>query len=191
MKETQNRPDTRPDTRPDRTAKPQESSTGRGIEEALGGALSRVLERAGLDVRVVHTTAPAAEEGAQAAPSESTAQAAPPAQALPHRDALLTLVALALGRELLAAAPAPAEAVSEPAPEPAPEPVLPPAQCDRLSDLLRPAEPGEVVSLAPVTVPGRPVSVGTPLAPSPIRPATAQPTARPAPGRGRNVTIRY
>ncbi|MFO0579366.1 MAG: hypothetical protein U1A78_35645 [Polyangia bacterium] len=183
---------------PDNTER--DAAAARGLQGAIGGALSRVFERAGIDVRVVPAgtpepspaqQSPAQQSPAQQSPAQQSDEnaaaapaAAPPAPAvLAVHDALVAVAALAIGRQLLTTAQA-AERASEPAP-----------QCDRLSDLLS-SDPADAETPAPhplAPVAGRAVVAGT--AAGPARPAGGtsepRPSARPAPAPRRNVTIRY
>lgn len=179
------------------------ASSREKLEDTLGGALTRVLSRAGLSVRVVPSAqgAATAEESSRSHPPASAPSAGSyPASAaaveyLPARDELITLFTIVLAGKVLGQLPAGAlietVAASEPAaPETADsglgsqpvQPVVPPA-----------AIPWKALPSPPVTGP-------TPPKPAPARPApvtaapapasaASKPTAPPVKGRG--FTIRY
>lgn len=153
----------------------------RGIEGAIGGALSRVFERAGIDVRVVPAgPREPSPEPQPAASVETSAPAAPVPATDPVHNALLALAALAIGRQLLMTAQAAVEVPSQPA-----------VQCDRLSELLS-SDPADAEVPAPYSVApvaGRAVVAGGQARPAAPRAAGTPPSARPAPRR--SVTIRY
>ena len=184
MKKDQNRSDKR--SQAGSSEQDAAPAAARGLEGAIGGALSRVFERAGLDVRVV----PAGSPAPSAPPPEASRGAAPPAAPVPApapaassvQDALVTLAVLAIGRQLLAKA------------QPAVEAPRPPAvQCDRLSELLS-SDPADAEAPAPqpvAPVAGRVVVAGGPARPSTGRTAEPRPSTRPAPSPRRSVTIRY
>lgn len=158
---------------------------------ALGGALSRIFERAGLDVRVLHQATP---------PSDPAA--APPA-GIPGRDALLTVATAVLAERLLAVrstAGAPAHPPARlddaaPAGEPAP-----PAVCDRISDLLGPAVVDPTArpaprAAAPAITPPLPsrqrTAAAEPASGAPAVAASPAPAAAPASAKPRGFTLRY
>ncbi len=181
-----------------------DSASGREkLEDTLGGALTRVLSRAGLSVRVVPTAqgSGAAEEAARshppaAAPSATSHPADDAAACLPARDELITLFTIVLAGKVLGQLPAGAfietAAVSEPAAPEAPDsgpgsqpvpPAAPPA-----------AIPWKALPSPPVTGP----APQKPAAPARLPPVTAAPAPAPAaskptaaPVKGRGFTIRY
>ena len=180
------------------------ASSREKLEDSLGGALTRVLSRAGLSVRVV----PAAQGAATA--EESTRSHSPAAvqsspsypandaeaESLPARDELITLFTIVLAGKVLGQLPAGAlietVAAGEPASETADgglgsqpvQPAVPPA-----------AIPWKAPPSPPVTGPTPPKS-----APARLPPVTAAPAPAPAPAasksaaapvKGRGFTIRY
>ena len=187
---------TQPDKRPaaaassatESAARPEsETLSGREkLEDTLGGAISRVLSRAGLGVRVVaKATESDSAEPEQTAPAGSSrspavARSPEPAKAsLPARDELITLLTLVLGSQLLQKHAADAHADnSTPAATPA-------APTDPLS-----GTPWQAAPSPPVTGPPLP---GRPLPRPPAAGATASPSNGKAapPTKGRGFTIRY
>lgn len=162
----------------------------------LGGALSRLFERAGLDVRVTSPVTPPPAQGAS------------PASALPARDALLTLATVVLSERLLSARSAPAESRTATATAPAQPPARseetaravapsPAAACDRISDLLGPAVVDPTArpaprAAAPAVVPSaatRPRAAA--VEPATVAPAAPASSAAPAAEKRRGFTLRY
>ena len=200
MKDAQNPPSKRSGStvKSGKSSTPSPSLTGRGLEGAIGDALSRVLEKAGLDLRVVPIDATAKQSRSsrssqkvrpkQPAPAATDA-AAPhlePKEPAPARsesklsspDALVAVAALVLGRELLATMPV--DRGSD-----ASAPAM--AHCDKLSDLLTaaPLQSAESMTAAAPSVTPTPGQAGS----TSLRDKPA--AAKTAPARERNVTIRY
>ena len=186
-----------PDAAP--RSEPDAASSREKLEDTLGGALSRVLARAGIGVRVVPAGA-ADPAGASPPPAAAPAPACPiaagPADAaavLPARDELVTLLTLVVGGQLLGKLPAGAliESVPTSAPAAASGPVKSATQ--QAAGAAPTARPWQAAPSPPVTGP-------LPPKPAPARPPGAAPapaashsTGKPAPGptKGRGFTIRY
>lgn len=155
------------------------------VAGVLGGALSRIFERAGLDVRVTSpTTQPVAQAPTPTTTATATATAtATPSPALPARDALLTLATAVLAERLLSA-----RSPTTPAPA---------AACDRIGDLLGPAVVDPTArpvprATAPAVVPPaatRPRAAAAESASA--APAAPASPAAPAPEKRRGFTLRY
>ena len=189
---------TQPDKRPaaaaaagsatESAARPEsETLSGREkLEDTLGGAISRVLSRAGLGVRVVaKATESDSADPEQTAPAGSSRSPAvvrdkePAKAALPARDELITLLTLVLGSQLLQEHAADVHADNgTPATAPA-------APTDPLSGTPWQAAPSPPVTGPPL--PGRPLP-RPPAAGAPASPANGK--AAP-PTKGRGFTIRY
>ncbi len=177
----------------DALRKDAESSTGKELlENTLGGALSRILERSGIDLRIVNT-APHSSEASSAAETATPAATAAPnaAPSAPEskpssagspaaKQELVTLATLLLG-QILAARLGTCSAAKEAATVAKEAPL-------RLSQL----------SFLPPEAPA-PTAAPTASAPPPRSPSRssaegngsqAAPASRPA-GKGRPFTLRY
>ena len=183
-----------------------DSPSGREkLEDTLGGALTRVLSRAGLAVRVVPgANAPAGDSEAVRPPVAAPADAPVPecysaddagaaAGRLPAGEALITLVTIVLAGRVLGRLPAGAlvetaaaseRTAAEPAGRGAGSQPVPPAAPPAATPWLAPPSPA-VTGPAPAKPAPARVS---PAAAAPA-PAASKPTAAPAKGRG--FTIRY
>lgn len=193
-----------PDAAP--RSEPDAASSREKLEDTLGGALSRVLARAGIGVRVVPTGAADPIEPAGATPPATVPAPACPVAgdaiaALPARDELITLMTLVVGGQLLGKLPAgarlesvpvrAADAASGPASGPASGSISQaPPQSTAAAPTIRPwqAPPSPPVTgpLPPKPAPARPTG------PAPA-PAASPPAGKPAAGptKGRGFTIRY
>lgn len=201
-----------PDAAP--RSEPDAASSREKLEDTLGGALSRVLARAGIGVRVVPTGAADPSEPAGAtAPATVPAPACPVAgdaiAALPARDELITLMTLVVGGQLLGKLPAGARLESVPgrtadaASGPASGPVSGPGNGPGNGSIS--PNPPQATGAAPTirpwqAPPSPPVTGPLPPKPAPARPtgpapapAASQPAGKPAAGptKGRGFTIRY
>jgi hypothetical protein len=202
MKKTPQQPETRPALAAGRATQPtspeSEVLSGREkLEDTLGGALTRVLSRAGLAVRVVPSASPDAVTSATAADRKPAARPEAPAACqptdsapaprssggLPARDELITLISLVLGGKVLdllterAATDHPASVRT-----PAASPAIPPR------DPLH-GTPWLAAPAPPVTGPPEPAPASA-LPPA----AAANPGSGKAsfgPTKGRGFTIRY
>ncbi|HRI55256.1 MAG TPA: hypothetical protein PLW65_34210, partial [Pseudomonadota bacterium] len=106
-----------PDAAP--RSEPDAASSREKLEDTLGGALSRVLARAGIGVRVVPTGAadpiePAGATPPATVPAPTCPVAGDAIAALPARDELITLMTLVVGGQLLGKLPAGARLESVP-----------------------------------------------------------------------------
>lgn len=153
------------------------------IEDTLGGALTRVLARAGLDLRVVPKPTPAGPAAAVlgAAPVPGGEPPAAAKAVLPARDELITLLTLVIGSQLLQ------RHAADPGADRA-DAVLanPPAESDRHGN-----PPWLAAQSPPVTGPALPAR---PLPRSPVAspaPSPAPAKAAAVPPKGRGFTIRY
>lgn len=172
------------------------ASSREKLEDTLGGALSRVLARAGIGVRVVPTGAADASAPAGAPPPVSAPAcpaAADAAAVLPARDELITLLTLVVGSQLLGKLPAGARIES--VPERAADAASGPLRSD--SQPATAAPPAARLWQAP---PSPPVTGPLPPKPAPARPpgpapapAASSTPGKPAAGptKGRGFTIRY
>lgn len=178
----------------DAPRKDAEGSTGKELlENTLGGALSRILERSGIDLRIVNT-APHSSEASSAAETATPASTAAPnaAPSAPESQQssvgrpvatqeLVTLATLLLG-QVLAARLGTCSAAKEAATVAKEAPL-------RLSQLsfLPPEAPAQAAapaaSVPPPRQPGRSAAEGNAAS----QPA---PASRPA-GKGRPFTLRY
>jgi hypothetical protein len=164
------------------------------LEDTLVGALTRVLSRAGLAVRVVPNAGPDAQASAaapalelaarpEAAAARQSTDAAPaPRGCLPARDELITLISLVLGGKVLSQLTARA-ATDHPAfaRTPAASPAIPPRDPLHGTPWLAAPSP-------PVTGPAEPTHPGA------LPSAAANPgrgKAASGPTKGRGFTIRY
>lgn len=190
---------------PDATprSEPDAASSREKLEDTLGGALSRVLARAGIGVRVVPAGAPDPSESAGGTPPAAAPAPACPAAAeavataaLPARDELITLLTLVLGGQLLGKLPAGARIESVPgrAADAASGPIGPTRPAPQPATGTAPtARPWQAPPSPPVTgpLPPKPAPARPPgAAPAP---AAIQPAGKPAPSptKGRGFTIRY
>jgi len=170
------------------------ASSREKLEDTLGGALSRVLARAGIGVRVVPSGA--ADPTAAPPPAATPAPACPAAgdvavAALPARDELITLLTLVVGGQLLGKLPAGSRIEN-----------VPGSALDIASGPVRPGpqpSPGAAPTARPWQAPPSPPVTGPlPPKPAPARPPGAAPAASPptgkptpTPTKGRGFTIRY
>lgn len=212
MKETPTRPKQHPgsavESRAAEALQRQEADSASGrekLEDTLGGALTRVLSRAGLSVRVVPSAqgvgataeptrphSPAAVPSATSCPADDTTAAC-----LPAREELITLFTIVLAGKVLGQLP-PGALIETAA---ASEPAVPEAFEGGLgSQPVPPAVPP--VAIPWKALPSPPVTGPAPAKPAPARqppvnaapattpaPAASKPT--PAPAKGRGFTIRY
>lgn len=218
MKEIPTRPNPSSDsgatgrsTEAGRRPESESASSREKLEDTLGGALTRVLSRAGISVRVVPTGQTShdaagsggAVSGAAAAPATASASepcAAAEADAgswvLPARDELITLLTMVVAGKVLGKLPAGALIENVAANGPvgffAPEPGSVGSQPVRA--VPPPAEvPWQAAPSPKVTGPAPPKRA--PLRPPPVTAAPAPSAAgsKPAaaPTKGRGFTIRY